>query len=330
MGVKQWVLGTFVSAVLLTVLTLSALPLYAQSGSRPLTPQQQQLVVEKARARAAAGVVQPLVGPAQTTAQAGAPSRPVPGVVETTKSELIARLNQSIARDRPYLERLAREGQAELAQRERESYEEQRRLINVMPDGPVSLAVPGVRTGSHSIYTARATWDCCIEKDPVNVIFYRNGAPWDVEYALSTWPIAGRKWKFTDCGSSQWMYFWDAQHQGQDGWKMEDSQLEPETQPPNSCLAARDHTRVFGSFVMDNHPNGFLNYSVADAHHDATGHLFTDDWEGPEYRTRLSCYDENWNTMWFCGAIWFGNYSNAGQWQQAWNDGMASFIELRW
>jgi len=164
------------------------------------------------------------------------------------------------------------------------------------------------------------------KKDPINFIFYRVGSAWDVNYDLKNWTSA--RWQDTGCNGNQRVYIWDAMHTGgQDAWRTNQYPMEPAGTSP--CWpTARDHIRLFEGFVRDSHDPSWGVWSITSAHHDNYGHSQTDDWEGPEGRLRGAFYDGSGNKLWFVGAVWDVDLGNAGQWQGAYNNGLASVVEL--
>lgn len=257
-------------------------------------------------------------------ARAGEPVRSTTEVIQTTKSELLAAWRELLERDQGYLaeiERVSPEG----AQRIREEYLAERRRIEALPDGPIQLSIPSVEVGTHSQYTSNATWDSDSAVDPINIVFYRKGAAWDVQYDMKNWAIDGRKWEGAS-GSSQRAYIYDAMHTGGwDGWRWDQYQLKP--LGDSEWPSARYHIRLFQSFVQDSHGQ-FGWWTVGDAHHDNYGHTCSDDWEGAEQRAEDAFRNADGTPRWFVGAIWEGSYNNAGTWQCAYNNGNATYIEL--
>lgn len=326
---QRLTVGILLISALLTVATLSVFPTYAQTGPRPLTPEQQRLLAEKARALAAAGIPD-ISRPSATPAQPNQPVHYSTRPLHTTRAELLARWQTAWAADQAYIARVHRETGPDAARRIRERYEAQRRSIEALPDGPIDQRISMVEMGGHSAAFSNFTYDCCAAKDPITIFFYWRATPPSVQYDMVNW--TSRRWKWTDCGSWQQVFVADAQHiGGVDAWRTMDTQLEPAEQPWG-CGLPRDHIRLFGAFVEERHSDGsgsFGWWSVGSAHHDNWGHTCTDDWEGPESRVRASFTDPyTGQPLWFVGAIWFWGAGNAGQWQCAYNDGTATAIQL--
>lgn len=319
----QVLCGLVLGAAFLTIATFLAPLAEAQGGSVPLTQEQLQLVAEKAQQRAHAGlppliVTGPFVSPRQAV-------RLFVGAVQVTKAELQASLQASMASNRNYLASLERQGGTETVRRIRERYAGQQRWIDLLSDHGVALNVPGVEVGTQSISFSTFTYDSSVAKDPTNLIFYRVGSSYDVQWDLQYW--TSNKWRNTECGSWQQVYIWDAQHTGGwNGWRGMEYQMEPTD--TSWCGTPRDHLRLFGSFVRDSHSPGFGWWTVGAAHHDNWGHTCTDDWDGSESRVADSFKDAQGRLLWFVSSIWTANLGNSGTFQCADNNGQGTYIEL--
>lgn len=346
---KRLVLSILLASALLTVSTVLAFSASAQSGppQRALTPEQLRLVAQKERARAAAGVPAAPRRPDSNYAGPDAPARRFAGTVQVTKAELRARWQKQAdyvaSVERALVE--AKRDPAE-ARQLRAELEALRAQIEALPDGPITVPMPGKEVGRHSIQWGAFTYDAGNNrKDPTNVIFFRVGKAWDVQYDMGNWAIPSRRWQLT-CGGPQWVYIWDAQHTGgKDDWRQDEYQLEP-AGSVNTCpgfgqvpapLEPRDHIRLFGSFVEDSHTPSFGWWSTGDAHYDPPGHLCGGRWEDVERRIRDTFRDENGNNLWFVAQVYLSYVGYEGSYGCGetydpfglhYNDGWDSFIEL--
>jgi len=316
--------GVLLVAALLTFVTL-AWPRGVQGAPpTPLTPEQMRLVAEKERARKEAGIVD-LSTPEGVYVQPGEPVRQFIGTIRVEKAKLLADMEAAWAADKGTLDLLERSGGSKAVQRMREEFEKQRREVEALPDGPISLDIPSVEVGRHSISFSKFTYSGSQQKDPINVVFYRVGKAWDVNYDMRNWTRL--RWQSTGCGTSQRVYIWDAQHTGGwDGWR--DMQYQLEREQGAFCGTPRYHVRLFGSFVRDSHSPGFGWWTVAGAHHDNWFHTCPDGWENAESTVLNSFQNANGSPLWFVGVRWQADLGNGGNYQCAYNDGWARFIEL--
>jgi len=316
--------GILLVAALLTLVTLAWPGGVQGAPSAPLTPEQMRLIAEKERARKEAGMVD-LSTLEGVYAQPGEPARQFVGTIYIEKGELLADLEAAWAADQKTLDLLERNGGSKAVQRMREEFEKQRRDIEALPDGLIRLDIPSVEVGRHSIRFSTFTYSGLQPKDPINIVFYRVGTAWDVNYDMQNWTRL--RWQSTGCGASQRVYIWDAQHTGGwDGWR--DMQYQLEREQGWFCGSPRYHIRLFGSFVRDSHSPGFGWWTVADAHHDNLFHTCTDGWENAESTVLNSFQNADGSPLWFVGVRWQADLGNAGYYQCAYNDGRAWFIEL--
>jgi hypothetical protein len=321
--------GRFVPGVLLTAIILTLVTLIWPASIQgfppvPLTPGQMRFIAEKEQARKEAGVPD-LSNPEGEYAQPGEPVFHFVKTIQMTKAEILAGLEAAWATDKQYINLLEREGRIKAAQRIRKQYEEQRWRIEALTDDLISLDIPVVKVGRHSMCFSKFTYDSGYNrKDPINVVFYRKGTAWDVQYDMRNWTRL--RWQQTGCGVWLQVYICDAQHTGGwDGWRGMEYQLEREQ--GWWCGSPRYHLRLFGSFVEDSH--GLYGWwSVGDAHHDNRFHTCVDGWESAEYKVYDSFRDNNGHPLWFVGAMWQADLGNAGHYQCAYNNGWARFIEL--
>lgn len=335
MNAKRIVASILVGSVLLTGATLFVLPASAQSAPpRPaLTPTQVQELRGKAQARARDGVPAPQRRHG-AAAQRNPPVRRFTSTVTTTKAELLALWRTGWSRDQAYLARVVRDQGAVAAAQLREQYEARRRQIEALPDGPVALSAPGIEVGHHSIEWWSHSYDNPLVngppgdgvKDPVQTIFFNVGSAWDVQFDLRNW--TSRQWRLTDCGGTQYMYIFDADHDGgYTGWRIQDYQLEPEDST-NLCGQPRDHVRLFQSLVEDSHGEYGI-WSGGTPHHDNTGHGCPDDWDGPRARVRDSFRDPSTGApLWFVTDVWEEYLGPEGQNQCDYWEGFVTFINL--
>lgn len=206
--------------------------------------------------------------------------------------------------------------------------------IEALPDGPVALSAPGIEVGHHSIEWWSHSYDNPLVngppgdgvKDPVQTIFFNVGSAWDVQFDLQNW--TSRQWRLTDCGGTQYMYIFDADHDGgYDGWRVQDYQLEPEDST-NLCGQPRDHVWLFQSLVEDSHGEYGI-WSGGTPHHDNTGHGCPDDWDGPRARVRDSFRDPSTGApLWFVTDVWEEYFGPEGQNQCDYWEGFVTFINL--
>ncbi len=322
MFVKLRNISVLLAAALLLTLVTTTLS-FAQ-GPDPkkgqLTSQQKALVEAKERVIAQAQLrAKPepdgsFVNPPQ-------PVRQFVNRVGMTKNDLLTRLAIVEANDLAWIERV---GGPEAARQKRAQFEVERRRLMALPDGTIELEISGVETGEHSISFSSMTWDSSNPKDPVNVIFYRVGSAADVNYDLKNWTRI--RWQDTGCNSTQWVYIWDSAHTG--GWNGWRENQYPMASNSVCWPGERDHLRLFQGFVQDSHSPSYGIWAVTAVHHDDYWHSCTNDWEGPEARLRSAFLDNNGQPLWFVGAVWSADIGNAGNYQCAYNDGRAQYLEL--
>lgn len=318
------------AAALLTIVAMGWPAIVEGAPPSPLSPEQMRLVVEKEQAKRQAGIAQSL-GHAAVSVGPGQPVRQFENRIQLTKAEALARLETAWQLDARYVEQLEREGGrgVTIAQRLKAEYEQRRQELLQMPEGTITLDIPGIELGEHSITFSSFTYDFLFSrKDPINVVFYKVGSSWDVNYDMTHWTRL--KWKDAWlCGTWQQVYIWDAEHSGGwDGWRGMDYQLE--LGASWYCGSPRYHVRLFGSFVRDSHDPGFGYWSITSAHHDNKWHTCTNDWEGAEKKVSSSFRDSYGSRLWFVGSIWTAALGNSGKYDCAKNNGKATIIELNY
>lgn len=315
-----------VASLIFTALTFLVLPASVQGSPTALTPDQLRLVAEKEQAREAAGLSDP--GDIAADAKPDPKVRSYSKTLQTTKAELLERWKEGWEANEDYLSQLEQNAPRS-AQQKREDLLETREEIEALPAGPVTLEIPSVETGEHSISYSREAGNSTLSNptDPVNLIFWNVGSAWNVNYDLQNW--TDEEWEGT-CGATLYVGIWDSvHHSGMDVIKEHDYQLTP-VSDTNACTlpgAARNHLRLWSSVVPDSHGE-YGEWSVGQAHHDDWGHDCPDDWEDAERRVVDSFLDNSGNYLWFVGSVWDVWMDNAGQYQCAWNNGYGRYIEL--
>jgi len=214
--------------------------------------------------------------------------------------------------------------------------QERIRFLEGLPDSysePVIL--DGVETGAHSITYSNMTYAGSTKKDPINVFFYRVGSAYDVHFDMRFWTQL--RWNASGCGEGQSVYIWDRQHSGGwDGWRdqlsgyWEDGWWIPgqlERYQDWYCGSSRYHARLFEGFVRDSHSPSFGTWSMTAAHWDNFGHRTGGYWDAAEGEV-VNSFKENGRNMWFVGRIWTSFINNRDTYQESYNDGYATFIEL--
>jgi len=192
---------------------------------------------------------------------------------QTSLNSLLAEAGQSVANLGPGADAgvMARVG-------------EERRQLDAFPEGEFDLDVTAHHAGMQSIDWSNA-WNSTQELDPVRVIFHGNGSGSYVNWLLQN--STRRLWSFTNCGTTQWVYTWDAQHGGTDGWGQMISQLEWDN---GLCGTARYHVRLFDRGYYDSH-GSYGWWSTSSPHHDNAGHTCADEWENSQWYLADSFYD---------------------------------------
>jgi len=153
------------------------------------------------------------------------------------------------------------------------------------------------------------------KSDPVNLIFYKEGSAWDVQYDMKNW--IDNKWNDT---SGIDLYTWiDKDHaDGEDWvWKTQDYQL-----GHGDFFGKRYHIRIYdGGYDWD----AFEEWSIAGVHYEEwigyTHKILS--WEQAESFVKNDFDDE-----WFVGSIWYAFLDNDETLQGQYNDGYAPVIEL--
>ena len=312
-------------ALALTLVTLFWPGLVQGAPNSPLTPHQLQLVVAKQQAMMEQGA----------RAEDDLATRPVRGrqpvkqltfTVHQTAEQALADIETAWMADQAYIQELERNGFGETAAARRAEYEAQKAAVAEQRSASLTMQIPAVKVGRHSITFSNRTYSSNTAKDPVNLVFYRVGSSWDVNYDLINWTRL--RWGGTTCGGTQRLYIWDAVHSGGwDGWRNMNYQLQ--RNQGIICGTARHHLRLFGSFVRDSHSPSFGWWSVGGAHHDNLTHTCPDSWENTENLVVDSFKNSNGTPMWFVGTIWKTSLNNAGNFECAYNDGKGTFIELK-
>jgi hypothetical protein len=155
--------------------------------------------------------------------------------------------------------------------------------------------------------------------DPVNLVFYGPaGSAWDVQYDMKNWLT--HKWSDT----SGWdLYTWiDKDHADEKDWtwKKQDYQLRY-----GDYFGVSYHIRIYdGGYDWDQ----YLEWSIAGAHREEWDWTqFTHvviGWEDAERFIR-----DDFENKWFVGSIQYWFLGNSGYYQNFWNDGYATVIELK-
>jgi len=156
--------------------------------------------------------------------------------------------------------------------------------------------------------------------DPVNLVFYGPaGSAWDVQYDMKYW--LSNKWSDT-LGSTLYAIL-DKDHADDKDWivKGEDYQLRY-----GDFWGESYHIRIYdGGYDWDQ----YLEWSIAGVHHEEwswapPGHKILG-WEDAEQFVR-----SDFSGKWFVGSVWSWWLGNAQYYQDKWNDGYATAIELKY
>jgi hypothetical protein len=244
-------------------------------------------------------------------------------VEHTSKAELLVAWQTQWANAQPYFAALARDSGPAAAEAARQTMLAQRTQLDQLPDGPIDRTIPAVHAGYGSIQFSTMIYDCCVAKDPTNVMFYRVGTAFDVQYDLQF--MTSIPWTITDCRNTLQAFIWDAQHGGQDAWRNpENYDLENSA---GSCGSPRYHVRLFQSWVQDSHGQ-YGWWTMSGVHHDNLFHTCVDDWSGARNRLVDSFKDGSGGLLWFVASIWAANFGNAGTYECASHDGIGWYVEL--
>jgi hypothetical protein len=306
----RWiVLGVVVASALLTGGALFILPVTAaqDASNRTFTPDQLAAIARKQEYLASLGIDETGSPTIPGTAGKDDPVNTSVDYETTTKDDLLA------AWQRDYDEMVAAIGAG--AAGHIDSYEGWRfrdalKYIKSLPDGPVDLPIDVQEMGYHSIKHSPYTWDSGHSQriDPINMIFYNVGSPYDVYYDMTHYPD-WTQLPWIDpggCGSTQYMKIYDDIHAG--GWIGWESQQYQLADRDIFCYwpgpEPRFHMRVFGSFVWDSH-GVYGWWSVGDAHYDEWGHDCGDALDQSQIQVQSAFVDpDTWDPLWFVGGIW--------------------------
>ena len=164
-----------------------------------------------------------------------------------------------------------------------------------------------------------------VETDPVNLVFFRQGAAASVAHHLteSLTPV----WQATRLSGQMYAYIDDRIHGGHQGWKAVDETLVigPAVGP------SRLHIRIYEGFLTCHHPTGsFGTWSIASVHREhyvpPTWHI-VHGWKEPQEFLRDAILRANTGRP-FVGRVFDGDVGNAGLYQGSWFDGQVTFVEL--
>lgn len=300
-----------------------------------LTPEQAQLVEEKAQAAETAGIVSnDETKPSELTF----PQPVQTGVqnVRLTREDIQVAFENSLAAMQEQLKEVEDRDGPDAARAMEEGLRQQmlETQAKIPPEG-MDVEVPMAHLGTGSIQLSQYTYGDGSPTDPMNVIFVGPaGSDWDVNYDLKNWTTV--RWHNDSdggagiaCQSKQQYYVWDAVHGGTDSWRDNSYGLQPSW---DSCSPiwnpqARFHLRVFpGGY--DNHAGGFQEYSFGAAHNESTGHNIRS-WEAAESLVQLSFRDPSTgNPLWFVGSIYWQQIFTSQTWRGFMNDGKIPIIVL--
>jgi hypothetical protein len=157
-------------------------------------------------------------------------------------------------------------------------------------------------------------------EDPINLIFWAHGSASDVNYDMQNWLT--NKWGGNALGSDLYAFI-DKNHADNLDWTWKKQDYQLDYPPWTGVVTTRYHIRIFDSGYDQ---QKFYWWSIAGVHHEyfcGLGHI-VDDWEGAESFVR-----NDFSSKWFVGAIVYVNLYNAGNWQNVYNDGWATLIELK-
>ena len=166
-----------------------------------------------------------------------------------------------------------------------------------------------------------------VETDPVNLVFFGQGAAANVAYHLTHTVIPS--WQVTSVSGQMYAYIDDRVHGAQQGWKAPDETLVigPAIGP------ARLHIRIYEGFVPCHHATGsFGVWSIASVHREhyvpPTWHVIHG-WKEPQEIVRDSFLQVSADRK-LVGRIFEADVENAGLYQSYRFDGRVAFIELLW
>jgi len=290
-----------------------------------LTPDQAGTIAEKNAALALIRGTHTLAGPPAAPAGPGTPVTPILVPIRFSKAEALRMWTEGWTRTQDYIAELERNVGPAAAQAIRDDFAQQRRNIEAMPDGEQIRVLPAIHAGFGSISYTQYTYqsDGVTISDPISVVFYGLGSSNNVAWWMqnSTTLLWG-----TGCGSSQWIYTWDAMHGGTDGWTDRDYDLERET---GACGVPRYHMRLFDRHFRDTH-NEYDYWSISEPHHDNLGHSCADDWETAQQKVHDSFVDGSGTPLYFVGTLYTVNFFNAGTFGScgAYNNGIGWYISI--
>ncbi|KCZ71776.1 hypothetical protein ANME2D_01831 [Candidatus Methanoperedens nitroreducens] len=150
-----------------------------------------------------------------------------------------------------------------------------------------------------------------IKQDPINLIFYRTGSAWDVQYDMQNWLT--NEWE----GASGWtQYTYIGTTNNGLNWRRDDYQLQN-----GSYWGTRYHIRIFDGGVDPDWANEWSDANVHKEHWDWSKltHV-VDSFEQAESFVRNDFQGKG-----FVGSIWYANLNNQDIGD---NDGQATVIEL--
>jgi hypothetical protein len=297
----------------------------------PLTTQQRRMIAEKAEYLKSIGADAPAVPFSQSLAPP--PTRTFSEQIHMPREHLEAEIQQEADRLEDRWAEIRRSEGEIASQAARANYVSQR-LADIQAVGPegLTLDVPGVEAGTHSITWSQFSYISGQQSDPTNVIWWGVGGAAHVEYVLRNWTDGlwenDAAWP---CQSvSQSVYLWEASHTGgTDHWKTNDWGAQ---RVPDLCgYGTRVHARVFGADVFDSHAV-YGYWSVGAAHYeqasaDPLGHAVLS-WETGENEVLSAFVDASGNLLWFVGGTLSINFGNAGTYNGQYNDGWGKLIQL--
>lgn len=277
-------------------------------GARPLTPDWIERAAQKERARAAdPRAIRTSPRRAPKPAGPETPARLLARQVVTSKAEMLQRFELRRASVEAYIAALVASGATPTAERLRNELTEELQRIQAYPDGEITIDVPALETGGHSITLSIYDYDSSYQiKDPISFTFYNVGSSWDAWYDLQNFTTP--KWSNeTLCAGSQQAYTWDAVHGGTDGWEYQDYHLIYN----GPCSGPRYHMRLYDRGYTDTHGQ-YGRWSFSSPHHDRFPDHCVDDWEGAQEVLHQSFIDDYGQKHLFVGAMYQVNWGNAG------------------
>jgi hypothetical protein len=166
-----------------------------------------------------------------------------------------------------------------------------------------------------------------VATDPVNLVFFGQGAAANVAHHLSHSLLPA--WHVTSMSGQMYAYIDDQIHGARAGWKAPDQTLVigPVIGP------SRLHVRIYEGFVACHHPTGtFGTWSIASVHREhyvpPAWHV-VHGWKEPQEIVRDALLRTRAEQP-FVGRIFDNDVGNAGLYQGYWFDGQVTFVELLW